>query len=349
VYRPDFAMPWIRPAVAQIQKACSRSRPHVIWATIGPLSSGVAAYRASLTTGIPYVLDFRDPWGLEYYSEEVRRPGWAKKVDHRTMCRMFERAQAVVFLFESIAECYVRAFPRALEEKKIHVIPNGFEGTVDNFVHVKDSRCNVLYAGNMATYRYDTLLEGLVRLKSKDPERAKQLHLLFVGENLRALANEVADRGIMDLVEVAPPKSHAEIRRLQRNAHALLVLGRTPSRKGHELVAGAKLFGYFQAGRPIIGIVPGDETRRILAQVGNSMIADADSPTEVVAVFEKLIDAWSKGTLASLVPNRAACEVYSSERQTELLVRALEGIPPLQPFVRGTSDIPPSLRVDHRD
>jgi hypothetical protein len=85
VYRPDIAMPWIRPAVDQIREACRRNRPNVIWATIGPLSAGVAAYRASVAAEIPYVLDFRDPWGLEYYDEEVRRPAWAKKVDRLTM------------------------------------------------------------------------------------------------------------------------------------------------------------------------------------------------------------------------------------------------------------------------
>ena len=328
VYRPDIAMPWIRPAVTQIQELCRRSRPNVMWATIGPLSSGVAAYRASMVTGIPYVLDFRDPWGLEYYQEEVRRPAWAKKIDNRIISEMFERAQAVVFLFESVAQAYLQAFPRALEKAKIHIIPNGFEGEVESFVHMPGDRCTILYAGTLSTYRYDTLLDALVQLKRKDPARAKQLRLLFVGDNLRELIDRVADLDIPDLVEFIPPVSYAEIRRLQQEAHALLVLGRMPGRKGHELVAGAKLFGYLQAGRPIIGIVPGDETRRILGRIGVSTVADADSSAEVVAVFEKVLQAWSNTTLESLVPNREACEAYSSSRQISALLAALDGAPP---------------------
>jgi hypothetical protein len=344
IYRPDFAQPWIQPAAAQVQEVCHKSREHVIWATIGPLSSGLAAYRASIATGVPFVLDFRDPWGLDYYAEEVRRPDWARKADNRMMHRMFERAQAVVFMFESIAERYVRTFPEALDRKKIHIIPNGFEGEVETFCHATGTRCKVLYAGNMHTYRYDTLLEAIVRLKAKNLERAKQLHLMFVGEGLRELAHKVADLDITDLVEVSPPISQAEVRRLQQKVHALLVLGRAPGRKGHELVASAKLFAYLQAGRPVIGVVPNDETRRILEQVGSSIIADADSPSEIVGVFEKIIDAWSKGKLESLVPKRAACEVYSSERQTEALIRALEGTSPLAPSLLNEEDIPPSPR-----
>jgi len=238
---------------------------------------------------------------------------------------MFERAQAVVFLFESIAECYVRAFPGALDKSKIHIIPNGFEGTVEDFSHAPGGRCKVLYAGTLSTYRYDTLLAGLTQLKREDPERAKLLQLLFVGENFEELANRVANLGLNDMVEIAPSTSYAEIRRLQQQAHGLLVLGRTAGRKGYELVAGAKLFSYLQSGRPIIGILPGDETRRILKQVGSPLIADANSPAEVVTVFERVIDAWSTKTLESLVPSRAACEVYSSHRQISALVAALDG------------------------
>lgn len=327
-YRPDRTMLWIRPTTRETLAVCQQNRPHVIWATIGPLSAGVVAYRTSVATGIPYVLDFRDPWGLEYYDREVRRPAWAKKVDNRIISRMFERAQAVVFLFESVAQAYLRAFPGTLERTKIHIIPNGFDGEVESFVHAPGDRCMVLYAGTLSTYRYDTLLEGLVRLKRKDPARAAQLRIRFVGEGLRELTERVGKLDIHDLVEVLPPTSSAEIRRLQREAHALMVLGRVPGRKGHELVAGAKLFGYLQAGRPIIGVVPRDETRRILGQLGNSLIADAETPTEVVAVFEKVLTAWSNRTLDRLVPDRAVCQTYSSGRQISGLITALNGALP---------------------
>lgn len=329
VYRPDLAMPWIRPTTQKTMAICRQDRPDVIWATIGPLSAGVVAYRTSVATGIPYVLDFRDPWGLNYYPREVRRPAWAKRQDNRMISRMLEKAQAVVFMFESVAQSYLQAFP-ALDKTKIHIIPNGFEGEVAPFVHAPSDRCRVLYAGTLKSYRYDTLLEGLAQLNQKDPKRATRLQLRFVGEGLRELGERVAELGLRDLVEILPPTSSAEIRRLQQEAHALLVLGRNQDRKGHELVAGAKLFGYLQAGRPIIGIVPHDETRRILSQVGNLLIADAEAPGEVCAIFEKVLDAWSNRTLESLVPNRAACEAYSSHQQISDLIVALNGASPEQ-------------------
>jgi len=161
---------------------------------------------------------------------------------------------------------------------------------------------------------------------------------------MEGLANEAAALGLSDVIETAGPTSHAEIARLQRGAHALLVLGRLPTIRGYELLAGAKLFDYLKAGRPIVGVLPPDETKKILQRVGVSTIADADSPAEIVAVFLRLLDAWSTGTLSSLVPNRVACEAYSAERQAAALVRALEGVPAAEPFVPGSVEIPPSLR-----
>lgn len=46
----------------------------------------------------------------------------------------------------------------------------------------------------------------------------------------------VTARGLSDLVEVLPPTSSAEVLRLQREAHALLVLGRNLDKRAMNLL-----------------------------------------------------------------------------------------------------------------
>jgi hypothetical protein len=343
-YRPDMAMPWIRPAVEKTVAVCKSDRPNVIWATIGPVSSGVVAYRASLSTGVPYVLDFRDPWGLNYYASEVRRPSWAKFLDERMLYRILKHARATIFLFESVARCYWRLFDGALDASRIHIIPNGYDGTIEEFSPPKGVKCTVLYTGTVSSYCYDTLLQSLHWLKRFDSDRVRHLRLLFVGEGMEALANDVRAHHLSDIVETEGPRSQAQITCLQREAHALLVLGRPLTIKGYEILAGAKLFDYLKAGKPIIGVLPADETKKILNDVGVSTVADVDSVSEIVTVLRHVLDAWSEGKLSSLVPDRKACEAYSSERQTMALVHALEGVPPEEPFVPSRVEIPRSLR-----
>lgn len=343
-YHPDMARPWIRPAVEATVKVCARKRPAVIWATAGPISAWVVARRASERTGVPYVLDLRDPHGLNYYEAELRWPAWARRSVRRALYQLFAGAQAMVFLFETVAECYWRIYRGALDAEKIHIIPNGYDGAIEESAAPNGNKCIILYSGTLSTYRYNTLLQALQSLKKTDPAQAKRLRFLFVGDYMEALAKETARLGLSDIVEITNPTSYAEIIRLQREAHALLILGREPGRKGYELVAGAKLFGYLMARRPIIGIVPQDETRKVLLSAGVSTVADPDSPSEISAVLQQVLVAWSEGTLSSLIPDRAACEAYSADRQTEVLVRALEGAPAATPFVPGSVEVPASLR-----
>jgi len=342
-YQPDLAKGWIRPAVATAVKLCERKRLDVIWASAGPVSAWLVARKISRATGIPYVLDLRDPHGLSYYDPEVPRPDSVMRRMRRIMQRVLKDAQAVVFLFDSVAECYSRAFPDALDPAKIHIIPNGYEGCIDNSVPSRGDRLNVLYTGTVVSYRYDTLLHALAELNSKAPVTAQKLLLRFIGEGMEDVAKLAARLGLSNIVETAGPTSHAEITRLEREAHALLVLGRLSTITGHELFAGAKVFNYLKTNRPVLAVVPRDETRKVLERVGVSTIADADSPAEIANQLERLIKVWSSGILPSLLPHRDQCEWYSAERQTEALERALTGAPASPPFVRGSVAVPPSL------
>jgi glycosyltransferase involved in cell wall biosynthesis len=345
-YHPDMAMCWIRPAVAATVQLAARKQPDVIWATAGPVSSFVVAQRVSQRTRVPYVLDFRDAWTITYNEFEARRPAWATRLVRRALYRLLEGAQAVTFRYHTEAECYWQVYRGALDASRIHIIPNGYEGTIDEFAVAQGEKCTVLYAGTLSSYRYDTLLQALHDLKQSDAGRARQLRLLCVGEGSEALADDAAVLGLSDIVETAGPTSHTAIARLQQEAHALLVLGRPPTMKGYELFAGAKVFNYLKAGRPIIGVLPPDETKKILQRVGVRTVADSATPAQIVAVFRQLLDAWSGGTLSALVPDRAACAVYSAEWQTAALVRALEGKPAAEPFVPHAVEIPPSLCED---
>jgi glycosyltransferase involved in cell wall biosynthesis len=308
------------------------------------MSSGVVAQKASERTGIPYVLDFRDPWGLNYYEREAKRLSTTAISAHRMMYTILEKARAVVFMFETVAECYWRAYQGALDAKKIHIIPNGYDGSIEEFMVPNGDKCIILYTGVLSTYRYDTLLQALDIFRKTEPVQANRLRVLFVGEGMEGLAREAATLGLSDIVETMGTISYAEILCLQREAHAFLIFGRKSDRKGHELVAGAKLFGYLQGRRPIIGVLPQDETKKILYRLGVSTIAEVDSLPEIVTALRRVLDAWLKGTLASLLPDRTACEAYSAEQQTSAMVRALEALPPTEGFVPGSVEIPQSLR-----
>jgi hypothetical protein len=346
IYHPDPEIGWVRPALKATLKSCMDKAPDVIWATAGPISSFIVAKKASQRTGIPYVLDFRDSWTITYNEFQDRRPRWAKRLTQCSMYRLLAGAQSVVFRYASEAECYWRVYSGALEPSKVYILPNGFEGVIDEFVLHQSDRCEILYTGTVSDYRYDTLLRALVVLKKSLPELASRLHFHFIGEGSEAVAKDAAALGVVDLITTQGPSSYEEVNKLTKRSHALLILGRPASMRGYELFAGAKLFGYLKAGMPIIGILPQDETRNVLRRIGVTTIADVDRGSEIVAVLQNLAEKWSERKLVSLLPDRRACERYSAERQTEELARALKGLPALERFLPGSAEIPPSLRCE---
>ncbi len=343
-YQPDVDMPWIRPGVRAALEVCTAHLPHVIWANAGRLSAFEIAREVSARAGVPYVLDFDDAWTVTSNDHDGRRPRSATARIRRGMYDLLKGAQAVVFRYDTEAECFWRAYPGALQASRIYIIPNGFESPVEPFHAPAGDKCTLLYTGTLPDYRYDTLLQALEVLRDSGPDAATHLRMRFVGEGMEPLADEVRARGLEDVVETSGPVSFQAVSGLQREAHALLVLGRPATMKGYELFAGAKLFGYLKGGRPIVGVLPPDETKQVLIRVGVRTLADVDSVAEIVAVLQTLIEKWSTGDLASLAPDRKACEAYSSERQTAILVRALEGVPAEKPFIPGAQAIPPSLR-----
>ncbi len=343
-YHPDMQRSWIRPAVDATLAVCARVRPNVLWATGPPWSAFVVAQRAAKRTGIPYVLDFRTSWTVVPSRFEAMRPAWAQKRDRRVLRELLTDAQAVTFFYAAEAECFWRMNQGALDVSRTHIIPNGFDGEVEDFAPPQTEKFTILYTGTLSDYGYDTFLDALAMFKKGGVARSRRLAVRFVGEEEPLLLSRVKELGLSDVVSVHHPVPHAEIGRLQREVDALLMLERKPSHKGYELLAGAKLFGYLKAGRPILGVVPQGEAARILRDVGVSTIADATSAEGICAVLETLFAAWCAGRLSSFVPDRSACERYSGKEQTAALARALEGLPPLDPFVPGAVDIVPSLR-----
>lgn len=343
-YYPDAAMTWIWSAVQATVKACRTEKPRAIWATGQPWSSFLVAGLAWKRTGVPYVMDFRGLWTVVPNASPRLRPGWARWLDRRILAKLFQEARSIVVFSDVEAECISRAYKGALDSSKIHIIPNGFDGTIESYQAPTGGKCTLLYTGTLSQHRFDTLLHALRYLKESAPSLANQLCVRIFSDNVNELTQQVISLGLSEIVRTSGPTTNAEITRLERQAHAFLMLGVASTVKGYETIVGSKLFGYMKTGKPIVGVLPEGEARRILHHIGVSTIADVDSQAEIVAVLRRLLDAWSMQNLSSLAPVPRACEVYSSESQTKALIRALDGIAPVAPFIPGSVEIPPSLR-----
>lgn len=342
VYYPDPARFWIQPAASATIEVCRQKRADAILVTGGPWSAFLVAHQAFRSTGIPYVLDFRDSWTLTANDEfEAVRPRRAVLRDRKLLDKLFRDARAVIFRYEAEAQSYWQAYKGIRDTRKIHIIPNGYEGSVGQFQVATGDQFTILYAGTVGPYRTDTFFEALSIFQRQFPDEARKCRVVFVGEGADHVRQAVANHQLTNVVALDPVSSH-EVSRMQQECHALLLLGVKPY-QGYEL-CGSKVFSYLKAARPIIGVLPSDETKRVLDGLGVSTVANIDDPSEIVGTLRQVLQCWSDGTLETLLPDRDACREYSSARQVHALERALRGSPPDTCFVPGSVEIPDSLK-----
>lgn len=243
----DEAGLWAR-AAAKKGAALARERGFdVILASGPPFSTLAAAREVSGATGLPLVLDLRDPWagnlGMAGMTSAQRaRANWAEE-------RALSGAASAVAVSEVIAE-EVRRFG----VERVEVIPNGFEpGVMPERVAPSDGPLRLVFLGRFSSTTIDasTVLEAMAgaaddevaecRLEIAGPPAP---WVLDAADRLR-LGGRVRHHGYLP---------YRDALRLAAGADAGLVL--IPDAPGSEGVYSSKLFDYMGLGLPVLLVGP---------------------------------------------------------------------------------------------
>jgi hypothetical protein len=94
---------------------------------------------------------------------------------------------------------------------------------------------------------------------------------------------------------------------------------------GMEFFVASKVFHYLALERPVLGILPNNETKNILHIFGSQLLADVDSLRQVEQVLLKLYNAWQSDQLGNLVLSQDGLSKYSEPYLSEMLSQILDG------------------------
>lgn len=120
---PDKYATWIPPLLADMLKVHARDRVDMVIATGNPWSSFEAARLFRRATGVPYVMDYRDSWTLNQFTEgDMYAPGHAVQRAER---RLVREASALTFVNEPMRAWHSEKYPEAAT--KMHVVENGYD------------------------------------------------------------------------------------------------------------------------------------------------------------------------------------------------------------------------------
>jgi len=118
----DRYLSWIEPVVKAGRRVHAEHRIDHVLATGNPYSSFEAARALGALTGVPFSIDYRDPWSFDL------RTGGPAKLDQPTLsaeARIIDEAAAVIHVNQPIADAYKRQYPT--DSEKQNVVLNGYD------------------------------------------------------------------------------------------------------------------------------------------------------------------------------------------------------------------------------
>lgn len=243
---PDGRIGWLIPAVRAADDITRDWTPDIVFASAPPFTTLLAGRRIAKRTGAPLVVEFRDRWMEDPYSEVSAPRRW---IDRMLEDWCVRPARHVVTVSEPWAEDYVARWG-----KPVVVAYNGFDpddyDELADVPPVADGKLQILYTGILYPERRDPT--PLFKALQMMDDVRDQISVRFYGAKLATLGPIIEEHGLQDIVSVESRVTFKESLRLQREADVLLLLQwNNVLEKGN--VPG-KVFEYFAARRPVLGI-----------------------------------------------------------------------------------------------
>lgn len=320
---PDRWSSWWLGGVPAGLAMIRHHRPEVIWSTY-PVAT---AHRIGLTlqrlSGLPLVMDFRDPMAQEGYPEDPRIWDAFARIERDAAAR----AARLVFVTPSAQRLYRERFA-ALPAERFALIENGYDE--ESFAAAQDGldpaplaadRFTLLHSGIVYPSERDPrgLLEALARLRSEGNPHLARLRVRFRAAVHDSLLRDLASQlGVLDLIELLPAVPYQEALREMLRADGLLVL---QGSNCNEQVP-AKLYEYLRAGRPVLGLAdPAGDTARVMGDAGIAHIAKLEDPDAVTAAVRAYLETTAPAS-PRRSPDAAVCAM-SRRARAQALARVL--------------------------
>lgn len=302
---PDQAITWVPRAVAAGLAAHHRHAFDLIYATGEPYSDYFTASSLSRLTGVPFVVDMRDPWTLASYRVEDRS-STRMSLERWQERRVLAGCRACVFANRAI-ELYAEAFPQW--EEKFHYIPNGYDPSDIEGIEPKQfNKFTIVHSGTfLPGYRTaDTFLRALRELVDAEPDLSQRVQVRFVGKigEEQRLIRELA---LEDVVSQTGYLPHQESIGYLKGADLLLLVGGR-----HQWEETGKVYEYLATGKRILALVhPHGAAAELLRHNPTAHIVDRESPSETRCAIG---DAISSDGASRQLPDTTQTAQY--ERRT---------------------------------
>jgi len=289
---PDSRVGWIPAALRAARRIVHLDRPDVIYSTSPYASAHLIAMGIARRADIPWVADFRDPWGGNPF--QAQRSAAAQTWDSYLERQVLRHASQIICNTSTQRSLLLNRFPRIAN--KCSVILNGIDDEPINVEPIRIVPTGVFLLTHAGQFygrrRPEPWLRALAIAKHRHGSTASRIHFAFLGgttcDGCR-LAEIAASHGVADQVHVLGSKNHKDAFRILAGSDAVILAG--AGGPGANLQVPNKLFEYLSLHRPILATVsPGNPAVDILRDArADAMVCPPDDPDAIADALSKLV------------------------------------------------------------
>ncbi len=297
LFIPDNKIGWRKHALRFLEEK-DMSRFHAVYATAPPFTDHILGADVKERYGLPLVVDFRDAW-LEYPYHRYLTSRHRKRHEELER-RVVTTADAAVTTNGFVRETLAKRYPGAAG--RIRVITQGYDaddfgGTPRDEERPDPEEVNFIYSGVFYEDRDPIMLyRALQRIRETNPAIYSRLRFYMVGYVQEEYRNAAEKMGVGERFVYCGYVDHDQaIRRLESVDVAWFNIGARD--QGFQTVSPGKAFEYLGSGKPILGILPQNEIRTILASFGHTRLVDPEDDDALVRELLRFAEEKIKGTL----------------------------------------------------
>ncbi len=319
--------------------------------TLFPVMSLGAVWRRRF--GIPYMLDFQDPWLTEYYDNNDSVPpggrikyGFSKMLGKALEPRVVRQAAHIVVVSPAYPELFRERYPE-LNGNTFTVLPfaaseRDFEIAMTTkpkhgIFERGDGLIHWVYAGVVGSMMEKSIRAFFSALKSKlahDEQLAARLRIHFVGTDYAVRAQAVktveplaAEYGLAGIVhETTDRLPFLTTLKLLLDADALLVFG-----SDDPAYTASKIFPYVLARKPLLVIVHEQSSLAdIVRQCRAGVVVTFDQEERIDKVADRITETWLNIPATSPDTDWQEFARYSAREMTRKLCAVFDVAVPTQ-------------------
>jgi glycosyl transferase family 4 len=292
---------------------CRKKAVDLILIPVPPFLPMMLGRLAHLRFGVPYVIDYIDPWVTDYYwslPKDQRPRKWALAYASAKMLEplSLKKVSHIVGVSKGTTDSVVNRYPWLTADDATDIPYGGEPGDLEylrqhprqnKIFDARDGRFHICYVGAYPKGMEPTMRALFAAVKmglARSPELFAKLRLHFVGtvygaglEDLYQLKPIAEEMGLGAYVNEHPARvSYLDALQLQLDSHALAILG---SDAAH--YTASKVFPYILARKPLLTIFHEESSVvEILeeTEAGDVITFNSDSPpgTKVAEISNRL-------------------------------------------------------------